>query len=184
VSLLDPPRCPYCHSETDLAELWRVAVKSGDAKFYPLAVKCPVCGMKLRVLLGRAQWTGMLATVVPFALVALSVFIAPVTRRSTEYYIRMGIFAVVVYGAVTLHQRNIPRLLTVRLLRDNEKARFPLAPPPVPDPEATSNNALDLEPTEEDGPAWKCKSCGEENPGNFNQCWKCLKMRDEAENAK
>ncbi len=98
MAFLEPPRCPNCHSETDLTELWRVAVKSEDAKFYPLAVTCPVCGMKLRVLQGRAQFTGMLAAVVPFALAVLSVFIAPVARRSMDYYIRMGIIAVVVYA--------------------------------------------------------------------------------------
>jgi hypothetical protein len=180
MSLLDPPRCPNCNSEVDLKELWRVAVNSEDAKFYPLAVACPVCGVKLRVLQGRAQWIGFLAAVVPFSLVVLSVFLAPVTRRSTDYYIRMGIFAVVMYGSLRLQQRNIPRLLTVRLLRDGEKVRFPLAPPTPVDPEAVPSSALLLEPKEDSGPSWVCPQCHEENPSNLNECWKCLAMRPDA----
>jgi hypothetical protein len=27
------------------------------------------------------------------------------------------------------------------------------------------------------GPSWRCSSCREENPGNFEQCWKCQKER-------
>jgi hypothetical protein len=28
-----------------------------------------------------------------------------------------------------------------------------------------------------DASAWKCASCGEENPWNFEECWKCQKIR-------
>ena len=27
------------------------------------------------------------------------------------------------------------------------------------------------------GPSWKCRSCGEENPGNFEECWECQAAR-------
>jgi hypothetical protein len=27
------------------------------------------------------------------------------------------------------------------------------------------------------GPAWTCPGCGEENPGNFEECWKCQRNR-------
>jgi len=30
---------------------------------------------------------------------------------------------------------------------------------------------------ESTGPSWKCKHCGEENPGNFDACWKCEQAR-------
>ncbi len=181
---LDPPRCPNCNSETDLTELWRTAVKSRDAQFYALGMMCPVCGVKLRVLLGRAQWIGFLAVIIPFALIVLSIFVAPVAQHSMEYKIRTGVFMAALFGATLLQKRYTPRLLTVRLLRDNEKVRFPLAPPPVPEPDAASMSALDLQPTEDDRPNWVCPKCHEENPGNFDECWKCLKIRDEAENAK
>lgn len=30
------------------------------------------------------------------------------------------------------------------------------------------------------GPVWKCPACGEENPGNFQVCWKCEKEKEGA----
>jgi hypothetical protein len=27
------------------------------------------------------------------------------------------------------------------------------------------------------GPAWTCEHCQEENPGTFEECWKCQRMR-------
>ena len=27
------------------------------------------------------------------------------------------------------------------------------------------------------GPSWTCPGCGEDNPGNFEECWKCQKNR-------
>jgi hypothetical protein len=33
------------------------------------------------------------------------------------------------------------------------------------------------ETIENSGPSWICPHCHEENPGNFDECWKCLKFR-------
>ena len=33
-------------------------------------------------------------------------------------------------------------------------------------------------------PAWNCASCGEENPGNFEVCWKCQAARAAADSGK
>jgi|SRR5271166_623042 len=47
----------------------------------------------------------------------------------------------------------------------------PRAPPSEPlDLEAAMAAASDAHV----GPAWRCRSCGEENPGTFEMCWKCL----------
>jgi hypothetical protein len=78
--------------------------------------------------------------------------------------------------------RNIPRLLRVRLLKKNEIVRFPLeetATVPVKD-ESVPFGAVPLEATKDDRPDWVCPKCRETNPGNFNECWKCLSMRPEA----
>lgn len=178
MSFLDPPRCENCNSLVDLTELWQAAPRSGNAIIDRVAIACPVCGVKLRVLQSRAYVTGLLAFIVPCAMMVVAIFLAPVTRGSMDYKIRMAIFAVVLVSAVVLHKRSIPRLLTVRLLRENEIARFPLArsTTPAPDPEAAPN-ALDLEPIEDERPSWNCPKCGEENPGNFNECWKCQTAR-------
>ena len=159
----------------EISELWRAAPKSsnGSTIIATVAMACPVCGVKLRVLQGRAYLIGLLAALVPFALVVLSVFLAPVTRRSTDCYFRTGICAGVVFGAVRLHQRSVPRLLTVRLLGVNEKALFPLAPPSVLDPEATAKNALDLEPTAMPGRRGNANPVGGES-GEFQRMLEML----------
>jgi len=172
MSLLDPPRCPNCNSEIDLKPLWDAALKSGDARTGRVAMKCPVCGMNLRVLLDRVQLTVILAIGVPLALLALSFFVVPMTRGSMEDKIRVAIYVVAFASAVFVLNRFTPRLLTVRLLRDGERARFPLAPPIPVDREAV--------PKEDDRPSWVCPKCGEESPGNFDECWKCLAMKPEA----
>lgn len=33
----------------------------------------------------------------------------------------------------------------------------------------------DLDNPERNGPDWKCRSCGEDNPGTFDICWQCTK---------
>jgi hypothetical protein len=42
--------------------------------------------------------------------------------------------------------------------------------------EATTVDA-DAEAGPNAGSPWKCPACGEENPGNFYECWKCQKWR-------
>ena len=180
VSFLDPPCCPNCRSLIDLTELWQAAPKSGNTIIDRVAIVCPVCGVKLRVLQSRASVTRFLAFMIPSALMVISVFVVPVTRVSIDYKIRMGIFVVVLFGAVFLQGRNTPRQLTVRLLQDNENVRYPLARPPILNPEdetAPKSSALQLEPTKDDRPSWVCAKCGEENPGNFDECWKCQTWR-------
>lgn len=50
----------------------------------------------------------------------------------------------------------------------------PRAPPSVPlDLELAVAAASDA-PV---GPSWRCRSCGEENPGSFESCWKCQAER-------
>jgi hypothetical protein len=179
MSLFDLPHCPNCHSEIDLMELWQAAPKSGNTFIGRVAIACPVCGVKLRVLQSRAYLIGLLAFLVPLALIVLSIFVAPVTRGSIDDLIRKGILVVVVFGAVRLHKRNIPKLLTVRLLQGNETVRFPLVRTTSAEDEneAEPNRAFLLEPTEDQRPVWVCPKCREENPGNFDVCWKCQAVR-------
>ena len=178
MALLDPPRCPNCSSTIDLTDLYKVAQKAGTTMIGRVGIVCPVCGTSLRVLQVRAYLTGLLAFFLPFVLVVITYVAAPVARGSTDYSIRMAILIVLSWVGFALHKRYIPRLLTVRLLENGEVVRFPLAPAP---PEAEENlepgSALELTPVEENGPAWTCANCGEENPGNFDECWKCQTWR-------
>jgi hypothetical protein len=183
MSLFDTPRCPQCNSEIELKELWRLAPKSGrgSALTGKIGVVCPVCGIKLRVLDGRIRFKSV-------GLFILMICSAAVVGKLTRSY---GNERAVVVGFVALYvvgflffQKSIPRLLQLRFFEEGEKAGFPLvtlAEDLAAERKAIDEDEQNEEPSADDGPAWKCRSCGEENPGNFNECWKCLKLRvDEA----
>jgi hypothetical protein len=98
------------------------------------------------------------------------------------YQARRGVLAAVVviatFGAFRLLKHFIPRLLRVRILRPEEKVVFPLAKIEMRAEEETEAiDASGLKPTDDGRDEWTCKSCGEENPGNFDECWKCLGAR-------
>jgi hypothetical protein len=177
-ALLDPPRCPNCKSMVDLTELYRVALKTGETMIGHVGIVCPVCGMKLRVLQARAVLIGLLTFFLPFVLVVATYIAAPVARGPRDYIIRMAAFFVIMWSATVLHRRYIPRLLTLRLVENEEVVRFPLAPVAKKGENTEPRSALELAPVEEDRPAWTCANCGEENPGNFDECWKCQTWRD------
>ncbi len=76
--------------------------------------------------------------------------------------------------------------IQIRLGKD--KLPYPLSAQPVPIAESDQERdareleeVLTKEPDRElDATAaasWKCLSCGEDNPGNFNECWKCQTIR-------
>jgi hypothetical protein len=153
-----------------------------------VGIVCPVCGVKLRVLQGgRVQVSGILVFILPVALGFFLTRLFPINSGSPSGKLALAIFAAVYIGAFFLHQHLIPRLLTLRFLKDGESAGFPLVT--LAEDLAAERKAIEedektqLSPAE-DGPAWTCNACGEENPGTFNECWKCLKMREVAEDDK
>jgi hypothetical protein len=144
-----------------------------------------VCGIKLRVLDRRMAFTSL-------GLFILMLLSAAVVGKLSRPYgndrVILVSFGIVCFAGFIVFQKSIPRLLRLRFLEAGEKAGFPLVT--LAEDLAAERRAIEEEEeqnpeqTADAGPAWKCKSCGEENPGNFNECWKCLKIRDEAENAK
>ena len=74
-----------------------------------------------------------------------------------------------------------PRFLRVRLIGKGEEVTFPLLERAKErQAEAqVAEDGLDSEAKDDDRPEWVCPKCGETNPGNFNECWKCLAMRTE-----
>jgi DNA-directed RNA polymerase subunit RPC12/RpoP len=180
--LLSPPHCPNCNSEIDLKELWRAAPKAGrssrlDGK---VGIVCPMCGIKLRVLDGRMQ----IASVVGFVLMlCISAAVGQLTRLYGDKNGSVIGLILIVLAFFIAFQRSIPKLLRVRPLGEGETVGFPLitqAENLARLREEADRDRVDLEEAPDTGPAWKCPKCGEESPGNFNECWNCLAMRPEA----
>jgi hypothetical protein len=179
MSILNRPRCPNCNSDIDLTELWRAAPKSRNMMLGRIALRCPVCGVNLRVLQHRAVVAGLLTFVIPIALLVVSQIVAPMARGSVGYQIRMLIYFAAFSGLFWFQGRSIPRLLSVRLLQDGEVVQYPLARTAVAESkeEGEPEPALELTDKEDDRPSWACPKCREENPGNFDECWKCQTWR-------
>jgi DNA-directed RNA polymerase subunit RPC12/RpoP len=179
MSILDVPRCPNCNSEIALKELWKAAPKSGRGSGLAgkIGIVCPVCGIKLRVLDHRVR----IASVGLFILMICSAAAVGNLTRSygQERAIFIAFWAVCFLGGIVF-VKSIPRLLQLRLFEQGEEAGFPLvtlAEDLVAQREAAVENPSNAEPADYSGAAWTCSKCGEENPGNFNECWKCLAMR-------
>jgi hypothetical protein len=180
--LLDPPHCPNCNSEIDLKALWRAAPKNrGMVLSDRVGIVCPVCGVKLRVTQGRVQVSTILVFVVPFALALLVNRIVPLGTGMPSAKIAWIILAAIYIGGFILQGRLSPRLLRLRFVAAGEEVAYPLvslAREMEAESRAIADDPLNQPPTADDRQAWKCKDCGEENPGNFNECWKCLKLRE------
>jgi hypothetical protein len=146
-----------------------------------IGVVCPTCGIKLRVLDDRLLLY-YLAQLVVFACAAATLrALGPTLNKDVSVVI---LLAFVMTGFV-LFQKAIPRLLRLRPLEEGEKPGFPLETLKedlAALREQREDNALDLEPVSDTGPSWICPKCQAENPGNFDECWKCQTWRtDEKE---
>jgi predicted RNA-binding Zn-ribbon protein involved in translation (DUF1610 family) len=187
MSLLDPPRCPNCNSEVALKELWDAAPKSsgGSVIVRPVGLACPICGVNLKVLQGRVLLALAFAHVIPFAVVVAVVFMPPWDSERERRLVSMGVLVIAYFGAFRLHRHLVPSLLRVRLIGDDRKVEFPLSKPATELNENRSavSDALKLEPDDDNRPVWVCPKCGEENPGNFDMCWKCQGARAGADEA-
>jgi hypothetical protein len=181
MSLLDPPRCPQCNSDIALRDFWEVAPKQsrGSALSGSLGIVCPTCGVKLKVIQGRVHLSFALVLVVPFALALLVGRVIPLDSGTDSSKLMVICLGAIYIGGFFLQQRYIPRLLQVRFLKDGEVVEYPLA---IWARESAAEAQFFKEQREMESPdlgkpVWTCTSCGEENPGNFDICWKCQTVR-------
>ena len=180
MSLFDPPRCPNCSSVIDLKELWRAAPKTsrGSRLEGKIGVVCPMCGIKLRVLDNRI---GIISVALFILMVVGMASLLQLSKSRTDDGPILFVLGILCIPGFIYFQKSIPKLLRLRLLEEGEKASFPLLM--LVEELAAERKAFEEEeeqnpePTEDAGPAWKSKSCGEENPGNFDECWKCQTWR-------
>jgi hypothetical protein len=164
MSLLDSPRCPQCHSAIELAELSR-ALKICRVRTDRVGVVCPVCRAKLQVL-RDLKLSGVVALllVVPLGvMVAHAVPLGLSWRRENAIWLVTGLIAL---GGFAVEQSVARGVLRLRLLKEEEKAAFPLMAP-------TKEHDRQSPEEAEEQSAWTCPKCGEDNPETFDQCWKC-----------
>jgi hypothetical protein len=150
-----------------------------------LGIVCPVCGVKLRVLQGRVVASWALALVVPLIVLTLLDSLNPVDRDSVGGKIRLVEFMAVLGGSFVLQWCWTPRLLRLRFVNDGETLEYPLVvrARELAEDRATEakllEEQLELESPDVGKPAWTCVKCREENPGNFDICWKCQSVQPE-----
>jgi hypothetical protein len=181
MALLDPPRCPQCNAYVSLAILWSVAPKQnrGTSLSGSVGIACPVCGAKLKVLQARAQLSYFLSFVLLIAISMLVNRVIPLDSGTVSAKATWIVLAAVYFGGFALQQRSIPRLLQLRMLRDDEDVNYPLATL-AKELETEAQHAreqLELESPDVGKPGWICTYCRQENPGNFDICWKCQTVR-------
>jgi hypothetical protein len=164
-----------------MGDFWEVTPKQGRGAGLSgaLGIVCPTCGVKLRVLQGRAQLSYVLVFGLPFALLLLVGQAIPLNSGTPSAKIALLCLGAIYFGGFILQQHYFPRLLQLRYLRDGEVVDYPLAK--AAKEQAAEDEFFDeqreMESPDTGKPAWKCASCGEENPGNFDVCWKCQKER-------
>jgi hypothetical protein len=94
---------------------------------------------------------------------------------------------IAVISAVIFQVRFAPCFATVAIVTSDENLSYPLSPPPVA-PESQEEKELresfeelmewqERKLSEDPGPSWKCDDCGEDNPSEFEVCWKCRRER-------
>jgi hypothetical protein len=185
MGLLDPPRCPQCNCEIAMEEFWRVAPKQSKGNFLSgsAGIVCPVCGVKLRVLQGRVVASWALALGAPLIVFAILDSLSPVDHDSVSGKIRLIAFLAILGGSFVLQWRWTPRLLRLRFVNDGETVEYPLVmrarelAAEAELEEKLAKKQLELESPDVGKPAWACAKCREENPGNFDICWKCQTVR-------
>jgi hypothetical protein len=174
MSLLNPPRCPQCDSEIDLTELWRATPKI--ASLYVkgrIGVVCPHCGAKSRVLGHFANLSAILALLFLVFVGVVAARAVPIGWSRSERGDRVlwVVAGVIALGGLAVQRSAAPGLLRLRALEPKDIVKFPLSKRAAPEVAAVKGLSDDTRP------AWVCPKCGDENPGNFDECWKCLAMR-------
>lgn len=182
MAIFDDPRCPRCQSAVSLRERWREAPKTRNGFLCgSVGIVCPVCGSKLRVL----QKGVVIAFVLSFATLAA---VATITgkferdhRLATDRTPTVLVVVSLAAAMFCLQWRYAYRFASIRILHVGETASFPPVgddPVEIPD-EADIDMALlsqvaaQASRVGQEASSWTCPKCQEDNPGQFDRCWKC-----------
>jgi hypothetical protein len=189
MSMLDDPRCPRCQGAVPLRELWKEAPKvKGLFLQGKVGIVCPSCGGKLRVLESRVVFL----THGLFAIVCVASALLGDFERAHEIKPSEGLqfltLAPLVAGMFFLQWRYAYRFASVRNLKDGELVSFPLSVSESLDlldeknidMALLSRVAAELKKDTAEARTWTCPKCKEQNPGEFDSCWKCQTAHGDA----
>lgn len=180
VALFAIPNCPNCGQPVNHGDLRREFWRRGNFDDKPHGIECPTCHQVLKL----SKWRSNVLAVVLYAALPISAVFFPgqwqhLDRESTQF---VAVLILILVGIV--YMRWAP--LLARLVRPapGEKVMVdkPLEVMLAEDPEY-QRDMQELDELNEwreraNSPnrrEWRCAECGEENPANFDICWKCQK---------
>jgi hypothetical protein len=185
--LFSEPPCPQCGQSLPLRQLWAVAdTERSGALRGKCGIICPQCGSRLRIFQARASFFRIFSLVLSIAVAFFLVQrILPHGARDARKILTLCVALPLIFFL----DRFAPCFAQVRETKDQDTLEFPLSPKPAAEkPESTEAKgqrelAEAMDEAKNGGSdsvspsGWRCPSCGEENPGEFDLCWKCQKSR-------
>jgi len=150
----EAPRCPNCYEPIGFWRVWRLRGRTG--------IKCAKCGALLR------PRRFLRAVVTLLALFGGVLIILQLGELTFPQYLVAGawlFFVSVSLGVYVASFEIAPRgekITTDRITEEQEQTKAEL--------QAVARSE---EAYAEAHPKWRCKDCGEENPGEFESCWRC-----------
>jgi predicted RNA-binding Zn-ribbon protein involved in translation (DUF1610 family) len=184
VALISEPRCPQCGNSVPTRALWSA---SETDRFGMLrtrtGVVCSQCGIHLKVRQSR------IAILNITLLLGAGALAGYVVAHGSNKDASVLLAVLIVGTAVAFQFRYSPCFAQLEIASgvDAEKLSYPLSTKATPIVELDDErgerelkeavaSGAESEATKASSP-WRCESCGEDNPGNFNECWKCQAMR-------
>jgi hypothetical protein len=177
MQLIPFPVCPECGRSIPTDELWRAGNTNRLGLLIGrIGVVCPHCGVALRVLQHYVLLSSLAGILAPA--IALGLILKPTSQDDAR--LLFVIPAVVI--ALTWNLRYGHRFAVLKRSQD-EGLDYPLTRETQARDVYVAQMEEDerigqLAATDPSGPPWKCAQCGEENPGEFDICWKCQAASD------
>jgi hypothetical protein len=142
--------------------------------------------MRLRIFQARASFFRIVSLLLS---IAVAFFLVQKMLPHSAKDARKILALCVALPLIFFLDRFAPCFAQVREPKDQDMLEFPLSPKPVAEEsesaeakgqrelaeamdEAKNGGSDNISPL-----GWRCPSCGEENPGEFDICWKCQKGR-------
>jgi hypothetical protein len=177
MQLIAFPLCPECGRSIPTDELWRAGNTSRLGLLIGrIGVVCPHCGVTLRVRQHYVLASSLAGLFGPA--IVLGLLFKPHLADDERLLI---VIPVVVMG-MTWNIRYSHRFAVLRRSQDTT-LDYPLtraaqARDSYQAQMEEDERLAQLAATHPSGPPWKCAQCGEENPGEFEICWKCQAASD------